>query len=362
MAATTLLHKQIEAGGVLPNGVGHLPPSCASCHPLVLHFGRPQQEYQAATTTTAVFDLSDRTQIEITGKDRQRFLHNYCTNDIKGLEPGSSCEAFVTNGKSRVLAHIFVFAGADSFWVDGGLTSADALIAHLGRYVITADVQLLDRTDEYGELLVSGPAAPDHLARLGLDCQGVEQHQHVTCNRNGCRLDVRRVDLLGQPGLLLSTARSALVSLWRDIVEAGATPAGAEAFHACRIEAGLPLYGLDLSADHLAPEAARSGRAISLTKGCYLGQEPIARIDARGHLNRELRGVALERGPTPKPGDKVVSEDNRKIGAITSAAVVPGTEGPIALAYLRHSHTTPESNVRVRIGDIEVPAKVFGWA
>ena len=345
--------------GASADTAGAVPRTYSFCHPPVLHFGDPGREYHAARETAAVFDLSDRTQLEITGADRQRFLNNYCTNDIKRLGPGTSCEAFVTNAKSRILGHVFVFASADSFWVESGPGADETLMAHFGRYIISADVQLHNRSAEYGELLLTGPTSAQRLARLDIDCAALPPHRHLTVERNDCRLDVRRVDLLGQPGLLLSTARTKLARLWQELIASGVAPAGAVAFHACRIEAGFPLYGLDLSDDHLAPEAARSAQAISLTKGCYLGQEPIARIDALGHVNRELRGLRLEEGPMPEPGALVLSTDGREVGTITSAAMIPETNRPIALAMLRSSHTTPATAVRVRVGDCELSATVY---
>jgi folate-binding protein YgfZ len=167
--------------------------------------------------------------------------------------------------------------------------------------------------------------------------------------------------LLGQPGVFLATARTQLARLWRELIAASVYPAGAAAFHACRIEAGFPLYGIDLSENNLAQEAARTDIAISFTKGCYLGQEPIVRIDALGHVNREVRGLRLESAPTPEPGDAVLSDQGREVGVITSSALVPGEDRPIALGLLRSSHATPGTEVRVRIGDTQIGASVF-WS
>ncbi|MAG94059.1 MAG: hypothetical protein CMJ48_09950 [Planctomycetaceae bacterium] len=142
--------------------------------------------------SAALFDLTGRTQIEITGNDRQTFLHNFCTNDVKSLAPGSVCEAFVTNIKGRVLGHVCVFAGETSLWLDTVPGQDDALTAHLDRYVITEDVQLTPRTDALTVLMVSGPESARVCAALDADADG---------------LQVRPADWLGQPGFQCVVAR-----------------------------------------------------------------------------------------------------------------------------------------------------------
>ena len=112
-----------------------------------------------------LFDVSTRTQIEITGRDRVKFLHSFCTNDIKKLQPVQGCEAFVTNVNGKVLGHIFVFAERDSLWLESVAGSAAALLPHFDRYVITEDVRFADRSSEFAELLLAGPQSTELLER-----------------------------------------------------------------------------------------------------------------------------------------------------------------------------------------------------
>lgn len=321
-------------------------------------YGDPAAEYSAAVDGAAVLDVSDRTLVELTGRDRAKFLHNFCTNDIKRLSPGQGCEAFLVNVKGRVLFHGFVFAGPESLWIETVPGAAAALVPHLDRYLITEDVQLHDRTPEWGELLVSGRQAAGRLATLLPGADALPPYGQTAAEWNGLMIWVRRVDLLGAPGFLLATRRERMADLWQALVEAGCRPAGTAAFHARRIEAGMPLYGVDITDDQLAQEVGRTAQAISFTKGCYLGQEPIARIDALGHVNRELRGLRLEQGPPPAAGAAVLA-DGKEIGTITSSAPIPGDDTAVALAYLRRPFTNPGTAVTVR-GDSEtVPAVVF---
>ena len=359
LSHSVLWDEQRAMGGVLPDETENVPETYRVCFPPFVHFGDTRQEYDASQTAAVVFDLSDRTQIEVTGRDRQKFVHNFCTNDIKRLTPGESCEAFATDIRGRILAHILVFAGTDSLHIETTSGRAEPLIAHLDRYIISEDVQLHDRTLELGELFLSGPGSLDQLVAVNLLPDALDVGQHTLVQKEGQPLFVRRVDLFGQPGVLLATERRRLADIWKGLVATGIRPAGAATFHACRIKAGVPLYGADLRDDNLAPEAGRTRQAISFTKGCYLGQEPIARIDSVGHVNRELRGLRLETMPVPQPGDAVFADDGQDIGAVTSSAIVPGEDQPIAHAILRSSHTATGTSVFVRVGDTDVRATVF---
>jgi len=327
-----------------------------------IDFGDAADEYSSARNATALFDLSDRTQIELAGEDRSTFLHNFCTNDIKSLEPGQGCEAFITSVKAHVLAHVFVFAGDDALGIDTTADAEDSLIAHLDRYIITEDVVLHRKTEQQADLFVSGPQAAASLESLGIAAAALAPVSQMPGVLFGKSVTVRRVDLLGSPGFLLSVPRAELAAVWTGLTESGIRPAGSASFDALRIEAGMPLYGVDISEENLAPEVGRTSQAISFTKGCYLGQEPIARIDSMGHVNRELRGLRLSAGPVPAVGTQVLSADeaSEPIGRITSAACSYADNIPVALAYLRRTHIAPGTEVLVQTERAAIPATVYG--
>lgn len=330
--------------------------------PVASNFDDPAAEYTAATNQAAVFELADRTQIELRGEDRAKFLHNFCTNDILKLAPGQGCEAFACNVKGRILAHLFVFAGTDSMSIETVAGAEESLLAHLDRYLITEDVQLAGRSAELGELLVSGPRATEMTsAALALDAAELTvlpRYGHVTKSWNNTELSLRRVDWLGPSGVLVSVDRAKLAELWSALVEAGIAPAGSETFHPLRIENRMPLYGVDLTDDNLAQEAARTELAISFKKGCYLGQEPIARIDALGHVNRELRGLRIESDTIPIHGAVVLSAEGQEIGNITSAAVSPVSKQAVALAFLKRGFLNAGTSVVVQSESKPLPAVV----
>ena len=352
MTYISMLQHQEQAGGILADA--------ETGSPRVVHFGNPADEYRAACDDAAVFDLSDRTQIELTGGDRHKFLHNFCTNNINTLQPGQGCEGFVTSVKGRILGHVFVFAAPDSLWVETVPQAAESLLPHLERYIITEDVQLHDRTAEFGELLVSGPQSNEKLERIGISVSELPVCGHAMSQVADTTIVIHRVDWLGQSGLLLSVSQECLGDVWKLLTAADIRPAGSEAFESLRIEAGFPLFGIDISSDNLAQEAARTSQAISFTKGCYLGQEPIARIDALGHVNQELRGLKIVADVVPAPGSTVIAADGEKeIGVLSSTAFGFGDDQPVGLAMLRRAHINVGTDVLVKIGDTTAPAVVF---
>jgi tRNA-modifying protein YgfZ len=324
------------------------------------HFGDPLAEFNAGRTSAALFDVGDRSQIEVRGADRAEFLHNFCTNDVKRLSAGQGCEAFVTNVKGRVLGHVFLFVEADAIWLESVAGADETLIAHLDRYLITEDVQLHSRTAETGEFFVTGPRAEAVVTSAGfaVDLQEPYSHAQVESDHGGIR--VRRVDWFNQPGFLIAIPRSAAAELRVRLANCDdCFAAGSLAFHALRIDAGFPLYGSDISEDNLSQEVGRTARAISFTKGCYLGQEPIARIDAMGHVNRELRRLRLERGPSSEGGARIISPDEDEIGRVTSSVQLTDDSQPLALGYVRSRYAKPGKAVLVESGSELIAATVF---
>lgn len=325
------------------------------------HFDDPAGEYSAARTAAAMFDLSGWTQIAMTGNDRSKFLHNFCTNDIRGISAGAGCEAFMTSVQGKVLAHVLVLAGERALTLLGVPGIAERIISHLSRYQISEDVAFDDRTASCALLLVVGPQAPAVLAKAGCDLASLAHGKHREVPFGASHATVFRNDFLGVPCYLVSCA-SVDLNGWRDKLNAaGAIPAGTATFNALRIEAGFPLYGVDITDANLAQEVNRTTQAISFAKGCYLGQEPIARIDAMGHVNQQLRGIRLAAGPVPSAGTDVLTADGdpRVIGLITSAAVSYATNQPVALAYLKRNYDTPGLEVAVDLPGGAIPGEVF---
>jgi len=313
-------------------------------------------EYAALAGGVGVVDLSGRTQIEFTGRDRAAFLHNLCTNQVRDLPAGSGCEAFVLNVKGHVIGHVFVFATPQSHVLETVAGQAGTLMPHFERYLIREDVQLQDRWREWSELLVSGPEAESLMGKADLSV-GPDRLAHIAGELVGERVWVRRVDLAGPVGFLVACQREALGAVWERFVGAGAVGCGADAFQAARIEYGTPLFGCDITAENLPQEVDRSRLAISFTKGCYLGQETVARIDALGHVNRLLRGVKFLGDAIPAVGTELLATaDNKVVGHVTSSCWSPCFHAPLALGVVRRGHHEPGTRLTSAWGPAEVVA------
>jgi len=342
-----LIRVQTEAGAIFDDNQQH-----------ARHFGDPHGEYESARTGSALFDLSDRDELTASGDDRAVFLNNFCTNNVKALLPGQGCEALVTNVQGKVVGHVFVFAGENAIGMDSTAGTANTLLAHLERYIITEDIELHAPTGNSGKLFLTGPEADSVLKQVGITAGGLSAYDHILVDWKREKISVRRADFVGSSGFLLVAKWDCLADLWSALTQAGARPAGAEAFAYLRIQAGMPLYGVDVSQENMAQEVSRTVQAISFTKGCYLGQEPIARIDALGHVNRMLRGLWLD-GAAPPPGSAVLDKQGGEpIGSVTSSAQLPG-EPTVALAYLRSKFAQPGGEVFVQSGASTVTATLF---
>lgn len=313
---------------------------------------------KSAIDGAALFSLTGRTQVEITGADRASFLHNFCTHDIKRLATGQGCEAFVTSIKGRILFHVLVFAAAESLWIESEPGCGPALVAHLDRYIITEDVQLADRTPELGQLYVSGAGAEAVVQKLAPTPIELPPISGQVLLPEGM---IRQFAFGSAPGYSLVVPITAVDAWQTKLLAAGAIAAPMELFEALRVEAGFPKHGVDLTEDHLAQEANRTKLAISFTKGCYLGQEPIARIDALGHVNRSLCGVVtVEPAAFPAGSEVFASPDApAPVGQLTSAAVWPLTNRGIGLGLLRRE--IARDGAECFVGPTRIPAHVRLW-
>lgn len=317
------------------------------------HFGDPAGEYTALTQSWGVADFSLRTQIEVRGGDRASFIHNLCTADVKKLQVGQGAEAFITNVQGRTLGLVYVFCTPESLVLETVPGQAPSLLPHLDRYHITEDVELLDRSDTWGQLLVAGPQAAEKLAELTGTPPPSQYLAHHQATLAGVTVFVRRTAIVQGDALLLGLERERLPALWQALGEAGAQPVGNQAVEVARVEAGTPWYGVDLTDRNLPQELDRNDLAISFNKGCYLGQETVARLDALGHVNQTLCGLKFDGEQPPTPGTEIEVE-GKLAARITSAVLSPKLGAPLALAYIRrgrntlgHAFPTPQGTATV---------------
>lgn len=306
----------------------------------------------AAQQGAALLDLTGRTWLELTGRDRASFLHNFCTNDIKSLHVGQGCEAFLCNAKGRVLGHVTVFVGEQALWLETVAGAATKLVPHLERYVIREEVVIRDRSAEVLEWLLVGPQAAELLGtvlptlvpsfeRTALESLAVPGWW--SCGDDILQ-GVGRVGWLSQPAWLLVLSRQTATTdeLRQRFVHTGAVQGDQADWEALRIDAGFPEYGRDISEENLPQEVARNVPCLNFRKGCYLGQEPIARLDALGHTNQELRRLRGTAKSPPSPGAVLLDPTTQHLaGVLTSVAPAPFEEGFVALGYVKRKYFTP---------------------
>lgn len=280
-----------------------------------------------------------RMHVEFVGPDRASFLHNFCTAEIRKLPVGRGCEAFVTTVQGKVLDFVTVFAGAESLTVSGMPGGGARLVAHLDRYLIREKVELHDRSDAWAELVLAGPQAPGVLAALGAGALPGEPWGEAMVDLAGQSVRVRRISELNVPAYALVMCSSGVAGLVQALAQAGASEVDRGLGEILRIEAGFPAYGQDITEKNLPQEVDRDDRAISFTKGCYLGQETVARIDALGHVNRTLCRLQFA-GPVVPAAGTALEQQGQAVGEVTSAAWSPRAGAALGLGYLRRGHIT----------------------
>lgn len=318
-------------------------------------FGDREAEFQALCDGVGLVDFSRRTQIELIGDDRVQFLHNLCTNDIRKLASGAGCEAFLCDPQGHVLFFVTVFASDESLIVETVDGDSLALAAHFDRYLIREKVKIIDRGQEWGEMLIGGRRAEAWLARLLGGAPPSELFAHAAAELFGQRVWLGRVDMTALGSWLIACERAALPALWRGLREADATPCGDDAWQTARIEAGAPLMHIDISQRNLPQEVGRDDRAINFVKGCYIGQETVARIDALGHVNWRLVGMQFADGQAPSVGMPLHSGD-KLAGHVTSLAHSPRLGCWIALGYARRGNESPGTKLSSDAGTVQVVA------
>jgi folate-binding protein YgfZ len=284
----------------------------------------------------AVIRLPSCGVVRVTGNDCASFLHNMCTNDIRSLRPGEGCEALFTDVKGRIVAHSFVLFAEDAISLLLFNQDPAKLIAHLDRYIIREDVQLCNESYAQQAFAVFGAGATARLNRAAATPipEFTSPWQHAEVSIGSIPVEVVRCDLPWCGGYIGLTRAADVEVAVRACVAAGATEANEMLWHVIRVESGLPLYGIDFDQSNLPQELNRDAFAIHFRKGCYLGQETVARIDALGHVNKRLAIISIVGEAVPASGVEVYREDD-VVGRVTSAAWSPRRQSVIALAMLR---------------------------
>jgi tRNA-modifying protein YgfZ len=299
-------------------------------------------EYAAAREGVAIVDLAERGVLEASGPQRQTFLQGMLSNDVQNRQPGQGCLAALMTVKGHVQALMRVLVAKDVVLLEMPAERLPLVEETLVHYRVAAPVRFKAKSTAVFGLL--GPRAAPLVRDLGVELPELGAEEHVATTIGDHPVVVARASDLPQSGYVLHIPPEGAAAVWSSLVRAGARPLGRRALDALRIEAGRPWYGPDVTEANLLHETGLLNETHSFTKGCYIGQEVIARLDARGgNVNKALRGLRLS---TPASAGSAVVGAAKDVGRITTAAVSPRL-GPIALAYVQRSHFAPGTAVEV---------------
>jgi folate-binding protein YgfZ len=321
-----------------------------------LRYGDPMAEHRAVMGATGLLDRSMVGKVVVTGRDRATFLQGMLSNDIKALQPGQGCPAAFLDAHGKVVSLLAVYVLEDRILLELPAGSTDKFLQTIDKFLISEKAYFEASDDGYVVLSVQGPGAEKTLAGLAAAPLAAEPYSHQEASIAGEPVRIVRRSHAASPGFDCWAAAAHGPALWKALREAGGAPVGAEAAEVLRVEAGIPAFGADVDENLILPET-RLDQLVSYTKGCYIGQETVARVKYRGHVNRGLSGLVVEGKEVPTSGDVVLAED-KEVGRVTSAVHSIALGKPIALGYVRREHFEPGSAVAVRVRDQLVPARV----
>lgn len=308
-------------------------------------------EILATRTGARLFALADaahaRGVVEVSGADAERWLDGMVTNETIGLAPGSGCYAALLTPKGRIVADLHVLRREEGYWLDTSGWVVPKVLERLDRYIVADDVKLADHSQDFARLSLDGPAST---AALGVP--DVPAGHFLATEIGGVEIVAARFGWTGEKAWQLFVPAGCR----DDVVSALDVPlASGEALEVLRIEAGTPLLGAELD-EEVFPDEARLDAAISRTKGCYTGQEIVARLYSRGAVNHLLVGLRFE-GEKAPAAEAPLFAGGRATGEVTSACLSPSL-GPIGLGYARVEHAEPGTQLRCEDPDEGITATV----
>ncbi len=314
-----------------------------------------------------VIDMSSRGRISVGGLEAVEFLNGLITNDMKTLAEDTWMPAVFPNVQGRLIASARVIRFKDiqtdknvcpSYLIDTETATHNQVLTTLQRFTLAGDFRVTDLTSKTAQFSVQGPDAKRVTqsvlgdAVTNLDANGAAK---IKWQEN--EVSALRASHTGANGFDLIIQATASDDLWRALVSSGATRVGDETLEILRIEAGLPRYGIDMDETNVVTET-NLDHAVSYTKGCYIGQEIIARIKYRGHVAKKLVGLSFADKVDVAPGDVIRSSHDKDIGRITSATYSPQLKRTIALGYVKYDYLAAGTGVKVIHDGSDVSANV----
>jgi folate-binding protein YgfZ len=297
--------------------------------------------------------LSSRGRVEVSGGEAVQFLNGLLTNDVAGLEDGAWMHAAFPNPQGRLIASARVLRRGDAFLFDTEAATYERVLKYLERYTLAGDFRVRDLTAETALLTLQGARAREiTAAALGDESLNVERGRVSTARFGEGEVTLLRATHTAEDGFDLFVGAPEASAVVGALVEAGALPSRLDVLEVLRVEAGLPRYGVDASESNVVLEVVDEAESVSYTKGCYTGQEIIARIHWRGHVAKKLAGVILDGDAEPPADSSLKSRDeDREVGRITSNVFSPRLQRRVALAVIRYDSLAPGTELRVLAGE-----------
>lgn len=320
---------------------------------LPAHFGDPTREYQAVRSHVGLIDLCHRSLLRFQGPDRVSFLQGMVSNDVKLLAHGQGLDAAVLDVNGKILADVRIFCTEGSLLMDLWEPLKEKILNHLNRYLVADEVEILDSAGEYGILSLQGPKSRPLLERL----LGASEIPSARYGYRTVKIDIAEIGVVpathtGEEGFDLMIPADVLPDVVSRFEEAGRSFSlrwvGRHALETLRVEAAIPLYGVDMDEENLLLETGLD-HAVSFHKGCYLGQEVVERIRSRGHVNRRLVGLIFDGKDLAERGAKIRFGE-KEVGRVTSAVFSPALKRPIALGYVARNNWDAGTRLTVHSG------------
>jgi glycine cleavage system T protein (aminomethyltransferase) len=327
------------------------------------HYGDMTAEYHAVRDAVGLADLSHRGKLRVTGDDRVKWLQSVISNDILPLQPGQGRYSSFLTHKGKMLTYFRCYMQADAVMLEDVGEIGETTYAALRKFLLYGTKAKMENCAEsWGLLLVSGPKAAVVLnAAFGTDVADLKPVNFISAAIGGQMALVVRTEETGEQDYEILIPGDGLVAAWERLMVAGAshgiTPIGSQAREALRMEAGLPKAGPDLNEEIVPPEANLEEKAFSLSKGCYPGQEVVARMDTYGNVRRHLVGLVVKGSAVPPKGSKLFSGD-REVGWISSATLSPELKAPIAFGFPLRDFSAAGTTLAIEVGGTRYDATV----
>ena len=325
-------------------------------------FDDVDEEYAALRSGVGLIDYSTQALIECQGADRTEFLQRLLTNDLARLAPGAGCRAALLTPSAKLIADLLVLADPDALWLVCDLRCAGAAAQALDKYLFSESVTVTRHERQKAVLALQGPRAMDLLSRVSDASVALPRPgDHALVQIRGVPFRVIHHSLTGGPGVLCVADADQAEAAWELLKREGAPHGlrlvGWEALNAARIEAGLAWFGIDMDDTTLLPETGLEAVAVSDTKGCYVGQEIVARMQTYGSPSKKLMALLIEGGEVAEAQDRIV-RNGEEVGWVTSACRSPALQRPIAMGYVKRGAYEPGTAVDILRGKARLKATV----